>query len=369
MAYQTWLADVVADAFRGVSGFRVDTYSGWQTRGNPNIGPVGVMNHHTGPGGYDNLLNYMMRGSSIAPLCNIATSRPINGIVRITICSAGRANHAGKGNLTWTGYNNGNARSIGIENHNSGNQAWPDQQVDGIRILTAALLDRLGVNASRAVDHKTYAPKRKVDRFATNVSNEQAIISRIMKEGVKKVPCNEQVLRRGDSGGCVKKVQTLLNEKGHNAGAADGGFGPNTERAVKSLQSAMGLSTDGVVGSKTWAVLESKDEWEVFWMSLNDNEKKILKDFIGAIESEGTNAASFVKQLLVRHRKDIPELLRHVEHVDGLVEKGQTSLQGVIVGGVNAIDALRDQGYDIRTDERTGPITKSDDTTDDTEIS
>ena len=101
---------------------------------------------------------------------------------------------------------------------------------------------------------------------------------------------------------------------------------------------------------------QPQDEWEVFWMSLTDNEKAILKDFMGAIAEEGTNARSFVKQLLKRHREDIPAVEAHVADVNRLVEKGNTSLQGVIVGGVNVIDAVRDLGYDIGTSERTGPI-------------
>lgn len=103
---------------------------------------------------------------------------------------------------------------------------------------------------------------------------------------------------------------------------------------------------------------EPVDEWEVFWMSLSDDEKRILKDFVSAIEEEGTNARSFVKQLLRRHREDIPALQGHVSRVNQYVELAKTSLQGVIVGSINAIDAVRDLGYDISTTGRTGPTKK-----------
>jgi len=62
-------------------------------------------------------------------------------------------------------------------------------------------------------------------------------------------------LRIGDSGEHVKELQRTLN----NHGAAlviDGGFGPKTAAAVMSLQRRAGLDPDGVVGAKTWAVLE-----------------------------------------------------------------------------------------------------------------
>lgn len=355
MPRQEWMADVVADAFRGVKGYQVDVVSGWNRRGRTDFYPEGVMNHHTGPGSYSNLLNYMTYGSSISPLCNIATSRPINGIVRITICTAGRANHAGVGTLPWRrGQGSvGNARTIGIENQNSGKQDWPLQQVEGIRILTAALLLKLNKDVSRAIDHKTYTG-RKVDRYATNVGLEQRAIETIMRNGFKPAPCEERVFGRGDYGDCVKKIQKRLNELGYSAGATDGAFGPKTESAVKSLQADFKLSVDGMVGPNTWGALESDDEWEVFWMSLTDEEKSILRDFARAIKAEGTNPTSFVKQLLSRHREDIPALQKRFEELDGLVARGKTSLQGVIIGGVNAIDAVRDMGYHITSSERTG---------------
>lgn len=65
------------------------------------------------------------------------------------------------------------------------------------------------------------------------------------------------MLRRGDRGDNVTKLQNILNAKGFNAGSADGIFGGNTESAVKAFQQANGLSADGIVGPKTWAALQS----------------------------------------------------------------------------------------------------------------
>lgn len=62
-------------------------------------------------------------------------------------------------------------------------------------------------------------------------------------------------LRKGSKGTQVKVLQFLLNEKGHNAGAADGIFGANTLNAVKAFQKAAGLAVDGVVGKNTWSKL------------------------------------------------------------------------------------------------------------------
>jgi len=59
----------------------------------------------------------------------------------------------------------------------------------------------------------------------------------------------------GDSGWTVSQLQLDLNR--HGAGlAVDGGFGPETEAAVKSWQQAHKLSVSGIVGVTTWLSLK-----------------------------------------------------------------------------------------------------------------
>jgi len=53
----------------------------------------------------------------------------------------------------------------------------------------------------------------------------------------------------------VIAMQTLLTERGFPV-EADGFFGPGTASAVKAFQGAHDLDTDGIVGPRTWAVLE-----------------------------------------------------------------------------------------------------------------
>src|SRR5699024_83889 len=57
-------------------------------------------------------------------------------------------------------------------------------------------------------------------------------------------------LRQGDRGQAVRTLQTKLNERGASL-AVDGSFGPATRTAVRSLQSAAGISVAGVVGPQT----------------------------------------------------------------------------------------------------------------------
>jgi putative chitinase len=57
------------------------------------------------------------------------------------------------------------------------------------------------------------------------------------------------LLKVGSKGEDVKKLQAKLGL------AADGEFGPGTEKAVKAWQSANGLKADGIVGDGTWSKL------------------------------------------------------------------------------------------------------------------
>lgn len=63
------------------------------------------------------------------------------------------------------------------------------------------------------------------------------------------------LLRRTARGEEVKALQQRLRAAGFLAGAADGIFGPQTERAVRKYQRAQGLKADGIVGPLTWGAL------------------------------------------------------------------------------------------------------------------
>ena len=55
----------------------------------------------------------------------------------------------------------------------------------------------------------------------------------------------------------VRALQKRLKELGYYSGAADGDFGPATEKAVKAFQKANGLTADGKAGKQTLAKLNS----------------------------------------------------------------------------------------------------------------
>jgi hypothetical protein len=61
------------------------------------------------------------------------------------------------------------------------------------------------------------------------------------------------ILRKGDRGEVVKKLQTALGFVGKDA---DGDFGINTLIALKAAQFTHGLANDGVCGPASWAMLK-----------------------------------------------------------------------------------------------------------------
>jgi len=61
----------------------------------------------------------------------------------------------------------------------------------------------------------------------------------------------DRILRLGDRGRDVTRLQQLLTEAGHDPGPADGIFGSRTDAAVHSFQAGAGLTVDGLVGPMT----------------------------------------------------------------------------------------------------------------------
>ena len=71
-------------------------------------------------------------------------------------------------------------------------------------------------------------------------------------------PSEYPMLAKGAKGDDVKQLQSLLNARGASL-VVDGLFGPKTDAAVKSFQSANGLSANGIVDDATWGALLTAD--------------------------------------------------------------------------------------------------------------
>ncbi|HRY06534.1 MAG TPA: peptidoglycan-binding domain-containing protein [Hyphomicrobiaceae bacterium] len=70
-------------------------------------------------------------------------------------------------------------------------------------------------------------------------------------------PKFDRILRRGDKGDDVRKLQEILNELGYEI-EVDGDYGRGTKAAIRDFQKKNNLSADGNFGPNTAEVLLSK---------------------------------------------------------------------------------------------------------------
>lgn len=249
----TWLPEVLEAA-----GLKVAETPGWRTRGRAEMGTVkGVLCHHTATarGGNMPTLDMLIKGRSdlAGPLCHLGLGR--DGTFYVV--AAGRANHAGTGKWEGIDKDKGNSHFIGIEAENSGlpGDPWPEVQMDAYRRGVAAILKHIGAGANMCAGHKEYAPGRKNDpsfdmpTFRTAVS--EYLVGKTPPPPIPAVDDkNRPTVRRGMRGAAVKDLQQLLGLE------ADGIFGADTEAKVRAWQRAHDLVGDGIVGPRSWDLLD-----------------------------------------------------------------------------------------------------------------
>ena len=78
------------------------------------------------------------------------------------------------------------------------------------------------------------------------------IVGRVTWINIDEADQSEPVLRPGSTGLPVRRLQSRM-------GGVDGRFGAKTEAAVRELQQQASLATDGVVGPRTWAVVNARE--------------------------------------------------------------------------------------------------------------
>lgn len=84
------------------------------------------------------------------------------------------------------------------------------------------------------------------------------------KENKAEKPTNNEIIystiKKGSTGNLVRIAQEKLLQKGYVLPkyGCDGYFGDETVNAVKQLQKDAGISVDGIIGPRTWEVLNSK---------------------------------------------------------------------------------------------------------------
>jgi peptidoglycan hydrolase-like protein with peptidoglycan-binding domain len=258
-----WLADVLEAA-----GLKVAEVDGWRTRGRAEMGEIaGVLCHHTGGARTGNMpsLRVIVEGRADlpGPLSQLGLGRDGTWYV----IAAGRCNHAGAGR--WMDETRGNSAFIGVEAENTGraDDHWPDVQMDAYRRGVAAVLRRLGRSADWCVGHKEFAlplgrkpdPSFDMPTFrsavaallAGPVASPPALIPAVEPAPSPQAAAPRPTLRRGAKGDLVKWLQARVGVR------ADGDFGPGTEAAVRRFQRAHDMVPDGIVGPKSWRVLDA----------------------------------------------------------------------------------------------------------------
>lgn len=126
-------------------------------------------------------------------------------------------------------------------------------------------------NLKLAETHRQYAEYLKSDGYATSSSYVNTLCNTVTKynlgvyDEATDVPQHIQKRRVLKfvlpfmQGSDVIICQKILQKQGYDIGSygVDGKFGKKTEEAVKRFQAEHGLVVDGIVGVKTWAMLET----------------------------------------------------------------------------------------------------------------
>ena len=150
--------------------------------------PLGIIWHHDASpeGDSPGALDWMMYdGFGYAPAANAWVDR--KGVWYL-YC-AGYSNHAGVGAWPKLGLNNnGNAKMFGIETDHTTGEAWPADQINSLRLGTAAILKHWGRPADNLIGHKEYAPGRKDDPDGLDMRSERRRVGKLMgadQSGIK----------------------------------------------------------------------------------------------------------------------------------------------------------------------------------------
>lgn len=185
---------------------------------------------------------------------------------------------------------NGNANRMGyigfeIAADNLDNETYFREAVMGVSVnLTAHLCKMLGTTPYTVVQsfpqgdalavmdhselHRVLVANNHSDishwlkKFGLTMGDYRAAVAEAMEEGVEvtyidAAPASRPTIRKGSRGEDVRDLQTYLNADRRYGGLeVDGIFGRGTEAAVRAFQGDHGLTPDGIVGPKTWALIE-----------------------------------------------------------------------------------------------------------------
>ncbi len=83
------------------------------------------------------------------------------------------------------------------------------------------------------------------------------IVGRVTWINIDEADQNEPVLQNGSTGLPVRRLQSRMSAVNFDTGGVDGRFGAKTEAAVRKLQRESGIGADGIVGVRTWQLVDA----------------------------------------------------------------------------------------------------------------
>ena len=139
-----------------------------------------------------------------------------------------------------------------------------DSDQEGIKGYFDFISAKRYANLKSAANYIQYAEMLKADGYATSSSYVNTLCKTVEKYNLMRFDSGQAIvplisrktIKKGSKGDDVKFLQSVLNANGYSCGSVDGIFGAKTDRAVRQFQTEKGLLVDGIVGLKTWAMIE-----------------------------------------------------------------------------------------------------------------
>ena len=174
-------ASDLANVLKG-AGLVVHEEAGWQDRGRDMTAIRGIVQHHTATSRRTpdaNVVRVLRDGRSglRGPLSQLGLNRQGEWYV----IAAGRSNHAGRGD--WPGLD-GNDDCLGIEAFHvgTGEETWPQVQLDSWDVGTAALCVKYDIDPSQFVIAHREWTSRKIDPYALNMASHRNRVDSLTKD-------------------------------------------------------------------------------------------------------------------------------------------------------------------------------------------
>ncbi|WP_316860128.1 N-acetylmuramoyl-L-alanine amidase [uncultured Cohaesibacter sp.] len=143
-----------------------------------------------------------------------------------------RAWHAGQS--FWKGERDINSRSIGIEIANSGQEPFPNDQLEALLMLSMDICSRHDIPAWRVLGHSDVSPGRKIDP-GVKFPWRQLAVAGVGHWADPDRNTGSLFFQLGDEGQPIQALQSMLALYGYDV-AVTGVFDDQTETVVKAFQ-------------------------------------------------------------------------------------------------------------------------------------